>query len=89
MRLRHRKERARRVEQVKWGLAYIRRVYGPQPAWAYERGGILPPGLTQVRNDTDEPEGVVSLSLPSDSNFDRWMVAWLRKALRGPDDHEH
>jgi hypothetical protein len=82
--LRHRKERARYAEQVRWGLDYIRRVYGPQPTSAYEWGGSLPPGLTQVRNDTGKPERVVSLSIRTDSEFERWVVAWLKKAI-GPD----
>lgn len=46
------------AEQIRWGLDYIRRVYGraaEKAAW-YDEGGVLPPGITRAH--TDEPEPV-------------------------------
>jgi hypothetical protein len=56
-------------EQIRWGLKYIRRVYGraaEKGAW-YDEGGVLPPGITRVHNATDEPEPVESPDADSDT----------------------
>jgi hypothetical protein len=56
--------------QIRWGLGYIKATYGgPDNAWAhelshgwYDRGGILPPGLTLAANLTGKPEVVLPAS---------------------------
>lgn len=56
--------------QIKWGLQYIKDVYGsPAAAWAhelsqgwYDNGGWLQPGTTLVHNDTGKPEPVLNPS---------------------------
>lgn len=53
--------------QIRWGLGYIRSVYGsPAAAWAhelsagwYDRGGFLPPGVSLAVNNTGRPEPVI------------------------------
>jgi hypothetical protein len=55
--------------QIKWGLSYIASRYGsPSSAWAhsqrtgwYDRGGILPPGLTLAYNGTGRNEVVTPM----------------------------
>jgi hypothetical protein len=59
--------RTNAATQMRWGMAYIRSVYGsPSGAWAhevshnwYDRGGLLMPGLTLAYNGTGRPEQVI------------------------------
>jgi hypothetical protein len=56
--------------------------------WRYfrwRRGGVLQPGITRARNDTDKPEAIVLDASFPDSDFERWMVAWLHRAVHGHD----
>ncbi|MFE5369256.1 aggregation-promoting factor C-terminal-like domain-containing protein [Streptomyces mirabilis] len=56
--------------QIRWGLGYIRSVYGSpgnaysrwlsrHPHW-YDEGGVLPPGVSAVVNRTRKPEAVLN-----------------------------
>jgi hypothetical protein len=55
------------IGQIAWGLAYIASRYGdPISAWAhevsagwYDRGGVLPPGLTLALNTTGHDETII------------------------------
>jgi hypothetical protein len=59
--------RTNAATQMRWGMAYIRSVYGsPSGAWAhevannwYDRGGLLMPGVTIAHNTTGRPEQVI------------------------------
>jgi hypothetical protein len=56
--------------QIRWGLDYIRSVYGnPSTAWArwnqrsphwYDDGGWLQPGVTMAVNGTNRPEAILT-----------------------------
>jgi hypothetical protein len=87
--------------QIRWGDAYISGRYGsPAGAWAhevaynwYDKGGVLPPGLSLAWNGTGRGESVtpgggtplqvtLEISTSGSGTFDSFLLTWIKNNVR-------
>lgn len=77
--------------QIRWGLGYIRSVYGSpanayarwlgrRPHW-YDSGGLLPPGTSLVHNGTGRPETIRTARQEAALGGGPWVVINVNGAL--------